>query len=176
MVQHNVDFLGGDFNMRAFSTVGDVFADLEFSAPGNSLLWGLGALEDSNPECTGFLVTPKRPHEWYVDAHGCYKFNNADLALGRRDTTAHFLVFLHLRTTNFPCPDSTMWPKTNPNDFGWVLEFFSRFEFDCRRRVFLKESNFWCVQSSTACNETVHVHVLSPVCTQTIPFRMLRCP
>ena len=70
-------------------------------APGNSLLWGLGALEDSNRERTRFLIMPKRPHEWYVDAHGCYKFNNADLALGPRDTTSHLPAFLHLRTTNF---------------------------------------------------------------------------
>ena len=38
--EHNVNFVGGDFNMCAFSTVGDVFTDDEFSAPGNSLLWG----------------------------------------------------------------------------------------------------------------------------------------
>ena len=44
MHQHNVDFTGGDFNMSAFSTVGDVFSDPEFAAPGNSLLWGLGVL------------------------------------------------------------------------------------------------------------------------------------
>ena len=74
MAQHDVDFIGGDFNVSAFSTVGDVFADPEFSAPGNSLLWGLGALEDSNRERTGFLIMPKRPYEWYVDAYGCYKF------------------------------------------------------------------------------------------------------
>ena len=43
MQQHNVDFIGGDFNMSAFSKVGDVFSDPEFSAPGNSFLWGLGA-------------------------------------------------------------------------------------------------------------------------------------
>ena len=30
MKQHNVDFIGGDFNMSAFSTVGDVFTDAEF--------------------------------------------------------------------------------------------------------------------------------------------------
>ena len=35
MVQHNVDFIGDDFNMSAFSTVGDVFTDPEFAAPGN---------------------------------------------------------------------------------------------------------------------------------------------
>ena len=29
MHQHNVDFVGGDFNMCAFSTVGDVFSDPE---------------------------------------------------------------------------------------------------------------------------------------------------
>ena len=31
MREHNVDFIGGDFNMSAFSTVGDVFTDDEFS-------------------------------------------------------------------------------------------------------------------------------------------------
>ena len=42
MREHNVDFIGGDFNMSAFSTVSDVFSDPEFSAPGHSCLWGLG--------------------------------------------------------------------------------------------------------------------------------------
>ena len=50
MREHNVDFIGGGFNMSAFSTVGDVFTDDELSAPGNSLLWGLGALEEPNRE------------------------------------------------------------------------------------------------------------------------------
>ena len=36
MKQYNVDFIGGDFNVSAFSTVGDVFSDPEFSAPGKS--------------------------------------------------------------------------------------------------------------------------------------------
>ena len=35
MREHNVDFIGGDFNMSAFSTVSDVFSDPEFSAPGH---------------------------------------------------------------------------------------------------------------------------------------------
>ena len=104
--QHNVDFIGGYFNMSAFSSVGDVFSDPEFSAPSNSSLWRRGALEDSNRECTGFLIMPKRPCEWRVDSHGCYKFNNADIELGPRDTTAHLPLFLHLRTTNFPGLDS----------------------------------------------------------------------
>ena len=59
--------------MSAFSTVGDVFSDAEFSAPGNSFLWGLGALENPNRERTGFLIMPKRPCDWRVDTHGCYK-------------------------------------------------------------------------------------------------------
>ena len=42
------------FNMSAFYTVGAVFSDAEFSAPGNSLLWGLGAEEEPNRECAGF--------------------------------------------------------------------------------------------------------------------------
>ena len=92
MKQHNVDFIGGDFNMSALSTVGDVFSDPEFSALGNSFLWGLGALEEQYRECTGFLIMPKRPNEWRVDSHGCYKFDNAALGFGPRDQSAHLCV------------------------------------------------------------------------------------
>ena len=108
MLEHNVDFIGGDFNMSAFSTVSDVFSDPEFSAPGPSCLWGLGALDEQHRECTGFLIMPKRPHEWRVDSHGCYKFDNATLGLGPRDQSAHLPVFLHLRNTNIPGPNSVM--------------------------------------------------------------------
>ena len=108
MQQRNFDFIGGDFNMSAFSTVGDVFLDPEFSAPGNSLLWRLGALEEQNRECTGFLIVPERLHEWRVDSHGCNKFDNAALGFGPRDQSAHLPAFLHLRTTNLPGPDSIM--------------------------------------------------------------------
>ena len=66
MREYNVDFIGVDFNMSAFSTVGDVFTDDEFSAPGNSLLWGLGAVEDPIVNVLGFLIMPKRPSEWRV--------------------------------------------------------------------------------------------------------------
>ena len=79
---------------------GDVFSDPEFSAPGKSFLWGLGALDEQYRECTGFLIMPKRPYEWRVDTHGCYKFDSTALGFGPRDQTAHLLVFLHLRTTN----------------------------------------------------------------------------
>ena len=108
MCEYNVDFIGGDFNMSAFSTVGDVFTDQEFSAPGNSLLWGLGALEEPNRECAGFLIMPKRSYEWRVHSHGCYKFDNAPLGLGPRNQSAHLPVFLHLRNTNVPGPSSIM--------------------------------------------------------------------
>ena len=108
MLEHNVDFIGGDFNMSAFSTVRDVFSDPEFSAPGHSCLWGLGALDEQHRECTGFLIMPKRPYEWRVDSHGCYKFDNAALGLGPRDHSAHLPVFLHLRNTNLPGPSSIM--------------------------------------------------------------------
>ena len=94
--------------MSAFSTVGDLFSDPEFSVPGNSFLWGLGALEEQNRECTGFLMMPSRPYEWRVDSHGWCKFGNAALGFGPRDQSAHLLVFLHLRTTNLPGPESIM--------------------------------------------------------------------
>ena len=108
MLEHKVDFIGGDFNMSAFSTVSDVFSDPEFSAPGHSCLWGLGALDEQHRECTGFLIMPKRPCDWRVDSHGCYKLDNSALGLGPRDQSAHLPVFLHLRNTNIPGPNSVM--------------------------------------------------------------------
>ena len=108
MREYNVDFIGGDFNMSAFSTVSDVFSDPEFSAPGHSCLWGLGALDEQYRECTGFLIMPKRPYEWRVDSHGCYKIGNFALGLRPRDQSAHLPVFLHLRNTNIPGPSSSM--------------------------------------------------------------------
>ena len=108
MREQNVDFIGGDFNMIAFSTVCEVFSDAECSAPGNSLLWGLGALEEPNRERSCFLIVPKRPYEWRVDTHGCYKFDKATLGLEPRNQTAHLPVFLHLRSTNLPGPSSIM--------------------------------------------------------------------
>ena len=108
MLQHNVDLIGSDFNMSAYSTVGHVFADQEFAAPGSSLLWGLGALTDTDQERTGFLIMPKRPYEWRVDCHGCYKFDNAQPGFGPRDHSAHLPVFLHLRSTYIPGPSSVM--------------------------------------------------------------------
>ena len=106
IVQHNVVFIGGDFNMSTFSTVGDFFSDLEFSAPGNALLLGIGGLDETCKDRTGFLIMPKRPYEWSVEVHGCYKFDNADFGFAPRDQTAHFPVFLHLCVTNLPGRDS----------------------------------------------------------------------
>ena len=108
MLEHNVDFIGGDFNMSVFSTVSEVFSDPEFSAPGHSCLWGLGALDEQYRERTGFLIMPKRPYEWRVDSHGCYKLDNAALGVGPRDHSAHLPVFLHLRNINIPGPSSVM--------------------------------------------------------------------
>ena len=93
VVQHNV----GDSNMSALSTVSDVFSDPEFMAPGNALLWGVGGLDESCKNCTGFLIMSKRPYAWRVD-----------LDFAPRDQTAHLPAFLHLRVTNLPGPDSIM--------------------------------------------------------------------
>ena len=62
--------------------------------------------------------------------------------------------------------------------FRGFLKLISRFKFDFRRRenFFLNDPNFWCVRGSITCNVTENVHVLWPVCTHTIPFRMLLCP
>ena len=104
MLEHNVDFIGGDFNMSAFSTVSDVFSDQEFSAPSHSSLWGLGALDEQHRECTGFLIMPKRPYEWRVDSHGCYKFDNAALGLGPGINLLTSLCSSTFATPIFPDP------------------------------------------------------------------------
>ena len=96
------------FNMSALSTVGDVFTDEEFSAPGNSLLWGAWCTGGAESWMCWFLIMPKRPYEWRVHSHGCYKFDKALLGLGLRDQSAHLPVFLHLRNTNLPGPSSVM--------------------------------------------------------------------
>ena len=104
MVHHNVDFIGAGFNMSAFSTVGDVFSDSEFATPGNSLLWGLGALDDSCRERTGFLIMPMRSYERCVDACGCYKFNNADLVSGPATPRSSFPSFFTCAPPTSPVP------------------------------------------------------------------------
>ena len=53
MVQHNVDSIGGDFNMSGFSRVCDDFSDSELVAPSNALLWGIGGLDGSCKDRTG---------------------------------------------------------------------------------------------------------------------------
>ena len=87
MREHNIDFIGGDFNMSAFSTVGDVFTmknsqRLAIHFCGDLVDW-------RNRECAGFLLMPKRPYEWRVHSHGCYKKDNTLLGLGPRDQSAH---------------------------------------------------------------------------------------
>ena len=69
----------------------------------------------------------------------------------------------------------TMPPETNSKDFGvfWNELADSNSIFVVAKFFF---ENFWCVQSSTTHSLAVHVHVLWPVCTHTIPFRMLWRP
>ena len=71
----------------------------------------------------------------------------------------------------------TIRTKINSNDFQEFWELISRFESDFRRcGIFSNDSNFRCVRRSVTCNETVHEHVLWPLCTHTVPLRMLLCP
>ena len=56
---------------------------------------------------------------------------------------------------------------------SFFFELFSRFEFDFRRRgFFLSDSNSWVVRGSVTHNVAVHVIVLWPLCTHTIPIRL----
>ena len=119
MVQHNVDFIGGDFNISAFPTIGDVFSDPEFAAPGQCSLLGKWWSGRDLQQLHGL------PHHssclsvrTYGGSHGCYKFDNADLGFGPRDQTAHFTVFLRLRVTNLPGPTASC-VVIKPNNAVW---------------------------------------------------------
>ena len=77
----------------------------------------------------------------------------------------------------FGSVQNTLRPHINSNDFGsfWHELADSDPNFVAAEICF-NDSNFWCIQSSITHNVAVHVHVLRPVCTHTIPFRMLWCP
>ena len=105
MQQHNVDFIGGDFNMSAFSKVGDVFSDPECSAPGNSFLWRLGALEEPNRERTGFLIMPKRPCEWIHAAA-----TNTTTLLSALGPVTKLLTFLYF---SISAPPTNLFPTVS---------------------------------------------------------------
>ena len=72
----------------------------------------------------------------------------------------------------------TMRPEINSNDFGvFGINLQIRIRISSSRKLyFLNDSNFWCVQSSITHHVAVHVPVLWPVCSHTIPFRMLWLP
>ena len=96
MLEYNVDFIGGDFNMSAFSTVSDlssrinrVFSTWSIRVCGDSVRWMssiVSALVSSS--------CPSAHMNGVFDSHGCYKFDKAALGLGPRDQTAHLPVFL----------------------------------------------------------------------------------
>ena len=98
----DVDFVGGDFNMAVKGPLADVFRDSEFMAPGLTPLWGAGAPERVNTDCTGFLCMPRRPFHWFVNKHGVHTFSNDQLGLKERDESTHYPVFMHLWATNLP--------------------------------------------------------------------------
>ena len=83
MLQHNIDFIGGDFHMSAFSTVGDQSFRLQATLScGSLVLWRTRIVS-----ALGFSSCPN------VRTNGMWM---------RTAATAHLPVFLHLRTTNFP--------------------------------------------------------------------------
>ena len=72
--------------------------------------------------------------------------------------------------------ESTIPTETNSNDFG--VFGINRFEFDFRRRgnyLFEGFEFLVCSKVNHTHHVAVNVHVLWPVCTHTIPCRMLWC-
>ena len=89
MQRLEVEFIRGDFNRAAKSTIAEVFNDTEFMAPGSVPLWGAGGPEGDDTDCTGFLYIPRRPFSWLIKQHGLYTFANKQLGLTERETKAH---------------------------------------------------------------------------------------
>ena len=97
-----VDFVGGDFNRAAKSTIADVFSDPEFIALGSVPLWGAGGPAGDDTNCTGFLCMPSRPFHWLINKHGVHTIANEQLGLTERDESTHYPVFMHLWATYLP--------------------------------------------------------------------------
>ena len=67
---------------------------------------GVGGLDVSYKDSTGFLIMLRRPYTWSVHKHGYYKFDNEVLRFAPSDLTAHYPVFLHLCVTSLFGPIS----------------------------------------------------------------------
>ena len=115
MLHHEVDFIGGDVNMSAFSTVGDVFSVGEFSAPGKPHKKGIQGLDESHKERTGFFIMPRRPYTRGAHKHGCHMFDCEDLGFAPSGLTAHFPVLLLLSVTNPPQPTAVSHAAPKPS-------------------------------------------------------------
>ena len=75
---------GGDFNMAVNGHVAALFNE-EFVAPGSSLLWGIGGLDEAHADCTGFPNMPPRPCHWCVNRHGRHQSSNEKVGRVARD-------------------------------------------------------------------------------------------
>ena len=97
MLAYNNDFIGGDFNMSAFSTVSDVFSDPEFFSPGIHACGDLALRMNNIENVLAFLSCPS------VHMNGVWiRMAAIQIAILRLP------VFLHLRNTNIPGPSSDM--------------------------------------------------------------------
>ena len=96
-VRHDADFIVGDFNMSAFSTVGDVFTVPDFLQPLAMLTCGAVVVWSSLAK-TALASSPCLSARTRGESrHSDVTFlDNADLGFAPSDVSAHFPVFLHL--------------------------------------------------------------------------------
>ena len=110
MTQHNVDFIGGDFNiLLVMCSLIQSFRLLAIRSCG-----GLAPLEDSNLECAGFLILPKHPYEWYVDAHDRASASTVPQKTHPASSLQVCLYRLFGKTQRVqsPCRGSSLWCTT----------------------------------------------------------------
>ena len=117
--QHNVDFIGGDFNMSALSTVGDcvlghrIFHHFAIRFCGDLVRWRSRIVS-----ARGFSSC-RSDHMSGVWIHMAAASSIMQtLQWGPRDTTAHIPIFLHLRTTNLSAP-TALRAVNKPNKGVW---------------------------------------------------------
>ena len=108
MTQYNVDFIGVDFNTSAFSTVSDVFSDPEFFTLVICFCGDLVSWKSSTVSALGSSSCPSAHTSGMWIHMASTNMITLHSVMDPRAPTAHFPVFLHLRSTNLPGPDSIM--------------------------------------------------------------------
>ena len=154
MLEYKVDFIGGDFNMSAFSTVSDVFSDPEFQplvihAYGDLVLW-MNNIEN----VLVFLSCPSVHMNGVWIRMAAIKLTILRLALAPRISLLTSLYFFTFATPIFPDPVALCAVSKPRQDF--VTQWYTLFtQSQCVLLLVL-----WCQDDHSSQNSLMMIKCL----------------